>query len=84
MNSLNVSRQSFYYWLPPVTMTEKDPLEKSGTYAACEQMIQMPFMMMQLSKLDEMLERLEKNGRLSSREHQSLLELARNTWRVNS
>ena len=84
MNSLDISRQSFYYWLPPVTMSEKGSVEKSGTYAACEQMIQMPFMIMRLSKLDEMLERLEKNGRLSPREHQSLLELARNTWRLNS
>ena len=83
MNSLNISQQSLYYWLPPVTM-DKNPPDKSGTYAACEQMIQMPFMMMGLSKLDEMLERLERNGRLSSREHQSLVELAEKTWRVNS
>ena len=84
MNSLNISRQSFYYLLEPVNSTHRNVVAKSATYAACDQMIQMPFMMMQLSKLDEMLERLEKNGRLSSREHQSLLELARNTWRVNS
>lgn len=84
MNSLNVSRQSFYYSLPSIQMTDKNLLEKSGTYAACEQIIQMPFMMMGLTKLDEMLDRLEKNGRLSPREHQSLLELATKTWRVNS
>jgi hypothetical protein len=84
MNSLNISRQAFYYWLPLVTITERNSMEKSGTYAACEQMIQMPFMMMRLSKLDEMLERLERNGRLSPREHQALLELARKTWRLNS
>ena len=84
MNSLNVSKQAFYYWLPPATMTQKNSMEKSGTYAACEQMIQMSCMTMQLSKLDEMLKRLEENGRLSSREHQALLELARKTWRVNS
>ena len=84
MNSLNISQQSFYYWLPPVTTMNKNPLDKSGTYAACEQMIQMPFMIMGLSKLDEMLERLERNGRLSSREHQSLVELAKKTWRINS
>jgi hypothetical protein len=59
-------------------------MEKSGTYAACEQVIQMSCMTMGLSKLDEMLERLEKNGRLSSREHQSLLELARKTWQLSS
>ena len=63
---------------------DRNPLDKSGTYAACEQMIQMPFMIMGLTKLDEMLERLERNGRLSSREHQSLVELAKKTWRVNS
>ena len=84
MNSLDISRQSFYYWLSPVTISEKGSMEKSGTYAACEQMIHMPFMMMGLSKLDEMLDRLEKNGRLSPREHQGLLELARKTWRLNA
>ena len=84
MNSLDISRQSFYYWLQPITMTKKNQIEKSGTYAACEQVIQMSCMTMGLSKLDEMLERLEKNGRLSPREHQSLLELARKTWRLNS
>jgi hypothetical protein len=84
MNSLNVSRQSFYYWLPSIQVTDKNPLEKSGTYAACEQMIQMPFMRMGLTNLEEMLDRLEKNGRLSSREHQSLVELATKAWRINS
>jgi hypothetical protein len=84
MNSLNVSRQSFYYSLPSIQMADKNPLEKSGTYAACEQMIQMPFMRMGLTNLEEMLERLEKNGRLSPREHQSLVELATNAWRINS
>ena len=59
-------------------------MDKSATYAACEQMIEMPFMRMQLSKLDEMLERLEQNGRLTFREHQGLLELATRRWRVNS
>jgi len=56
---------------------------KSGTYAACEQMMQMPFMVMQLSQLDEILNRLETSGRLNSREHQGLLELARNIWGVD-
>jgi hypothetical protein len=84
MNSLNISRQSYYYWLPQVSRSEKSIMEKSGTFAACEQMINMPFMMMGLSKLDQMLERLERNGRLTTLEHQSLLELAKKTWRVNS
>ena len=83
MNRLNTANHSFYYWLPPININEKKTVEKSGTYAACEQMIQMPFMMMGLSKLDEMLERLERNGRLSPKEHQALLELAWKTWRVN-
>lgn len=59
-------------------------MDKSATYAACEQLIEMPFMRMQLSKLDEMLERLEQNGRLTYKEHQSLLELAARIWRVNT
>ena len=84
MNSLNVSKQAFYYWLPPTMMSPKNLVEKSGTYAACEQMIQMSCMTMRLSKLDEMLKRLEENGRLSPKEHQALLELARKIWRVNS
>ena len=84
MNSLNISNQSFYYWLPPAKMAEKNLVEKSGTYAACEQMIQMSCMTMRLSRLDEMLRRLEENGRLSPREHRALLELARKTWRVNA
>ena len=84
MNTLDTSTQSFYCWLPLVTGSDKISMEKSGTYAACEQMIQMPFMIMGLSRFDEMLERLEVNGRLSPREHQSLLELARKTWRLTS
>ena len=59
-------------------------MDKSATYAACEQMIEMPFMRMQLSKLDEILERLEQNGRLTFKEHQGLLELATKRWNVNS
>jgi hypothetical protein len=58
-------------------------MDKSGTYAACEQMMQMPFMMMQLSQLDEILNRLEKSGRINSKEHQGLLEFARNIWSVD-
>lgn len=58
-------------------------MDKSGTYAACEQMMQMPFMMMQLSQLDEILNRLEKSGRINSKEHRGLLEFARNIWSVD-
>jgi hypothetical protein len=65
-------------------MKEMCPMNKSATFAACEQMIEMPFMRMQLSKLDEMLERFEQNGRLTFKEHQGLLELATRIWRVNA
>jgi hypothetical protein len=58
-------------------------MDKSGTYAAFEQMIQMPFMVMQLSALDQILERFEKNDRLTPAEHQSLLEFARQQWNMN-
>ena len=58
-------------------------MDKSGTYAAFEQMIQMSFMMMQLTALDQILEKFEQNGRLTQTEHQSLLEFARRQWNVN-
>ena len=56
-------------------------MEKSGTYAAFEQLIQMSFMVMQLSALDQILEKFEKHGRLTHGEHLSLLEFARQRWR---
>jgi hypothetical protein len=59
---------------------QKWQIEKSGTYVACEQMIQMSFMVMQLATLDQILERFEKNGRLSRKEQQSLLNLAKQLW----
>ena len=55
-------------------------MEKSGTYAAFEQMIQMSFMVMPISALDQILEKFEKNGRLTRMEHLSLLEFARQRW----
>jgi len=55
-------------------------MDKSGTYAACEQMLQMTYMTMQLSQLDEILNRLEGSGRLTSRERQRLLEFASELW----
>lgn len=58
-------------------------MDKSGTYAAFEQMIQMPFMIMQLSALDQILERFEQNGRLTHAEHLGLLEFARQQWNMN-
>jgi hypothetical protein len=58
-------------------------MNKSGTYAAFEQLIQMSFMVMPLSALDQILEKFEKNGRLTSVEHQRLLEFARQQWKMN-
>lgn len=58
-------------------------MDKSCTYAAFEQMIQMSFMVMQLSALDQILDKFEKNGRLTSAEHQSLIEFARQQWTMN-
>lgn len=58
-------------------------MDKSGTYAAFEQMIQMSFMVMPLSALDQILEKFEKNGRLTRGEHQRLLEFARQQWKIN-
>ena len=58
-------------------------MDKSGTYAAFEQMIQMSFMVMQLAALDQILEKFERNGRLTHTEHQSLLEFARQQWDAN-
>lgn len=65
-----------------LTINQKNQMEKSGTYAACEQMIQMSFMVMRLNRLDQILEGLERNGRLTRMEHQSLIELARRLWRT--
>lgn len=59
---------------------QKWQIEKSGTYAACEQMIQMSFMVMNLGTLDQILARFERNGRLSRAEHYNLLKLAKHLW----
>ena len=63
---------------------EKWQIEKSGTYAACEQMIQMSFMVMNLGTLDHILARFERNGRLTRDEHYRLLKLAKQLWNENS
>ena len=57
-------------------------MNKSGTYAAFEQMIQMSFMVMPMGALDQILEKFEKNGRLTRAEHLSLLEFAKQQWQV--
>jgi|RhiMetdeSRZDD1v2_1073273.scaffolds.fasta_scaffold123356_3 hypothetical protein len=59
-------------------------MNKSGTYVAFEQMIQMSFMVMPLSALDQILEKFEKNGRLTSVEHLRLLQFARRQWKMNA
>lgn len=59
---------------------QKWQIEKSGTYAACEQMIQMSFMMMNLGTLDQILARFERKGRLTRDEHYNLLKLAKQFW----
>ena len=58
-------------------------MDKSGTYAAFEQMIQMSFMVMQLSALDQILEKFERSGRLTPTEHRSLLDFAQKQWNMN-
>jgi hypothetical protein len=63
---------------------QKWQIEKSGTYAACEQMIHMSFMTMQLATLDQILARFERNGRLTREEHFNLLKLAHELWNKNS
>ena len=80
MNTAEVVTSAFGYWVEPAPMSSSNLFEKSATYAACEKIIEMPFMIMQLSHLDEMLQRLENNGRLTHREHQSLLDLGRKKW----
>jgi len=59
---------------------QKWQVVKSGTYAACEQMIQMSFMTMNLGTLDQILARFERNGRLTRDEHYNLLKLAKRLW----
>jgi hypothetical protein len=76
----NASSHTLDYGHVLLNTDKKRQIEKPGTYAACEQMIQISFMVMQLGTLDQILERFEKNGRLSAREHQSLFKLARQLW----
>lgn len=57
-------------------------MDKSGTYAACEQFLQMSYMVMQISQVDEILQRLEGSGRLTSNERERLLQFARDLWGI--
>ena len=84
METINSSTQHVNYGLAIRDMDKKCRQAKSGTYAACEQMIQMSFMVMQLSTLDQILARFERHGRLTREEHFSLLKLAKQLWNENS
>lgn len=83
MESVNSSQQ-VNYGLAMLDVDKKCKQAKSGTYAACEQMIEMSFMMMQLSTLDQILARFERNGRLTRDEHYNLLKLAKQSWSEDS
>ena len=85
MESINSSaNSSINYGLAMLDVDKKCGQAKSGTYAACEQLVQMSFMVMQLATFDRILEEFETSGRLSRQEHQSLLKYARHLWRQKS
>ena len=84
MQRVNSSTRSVNYGLAMLDMNKKCNQAKSGTYAACEQMIQMSFMVMQLGTLDQILARFERHGRLTRDEHYSLLKLAKQLWDEDS
>lgn len=85
MESINSSTSSsINYGLAMLDVDRKCGQAKSGTYAACEQLIQMSFMVMQLATFDHILEGFEKSGRLTRQEHQSLLKYARQLWSQKS
>ena len=80
MERINTSTRSVNYGLALLDVNKKCKKAKSGTYAACEQMIQMSFMVMQIGTLDQILARFERNGRLTRDEHYHLLKLAKELW----
>jgi len=84
MESLNSSTYAINYRLATLEVDQKCRQATSGTYAACEQMIQMSFMVMNLSTLDQILARFERNGRLTRDEHFHLLKLAKELWNHSS
>ena len=84
MERINSLTQHVNYGLAMLDVDKKCRQAKSGTYAACEQMIQMSFMTMQLGTLDQILARFERHGRLTRDEHYSLLKLAKQLWDQNS
>jgi len=85
MESINSSaNSSINYGLAMLDVDRKCRQAKSGTYAACEQLIQMSFMVMQIATFDRILEEFETSGRLTRQEHQNLLKYARQLWRQKS
>ena len=80
METTNSSNYAINYGAVLRAVNKKCKQVKSGTYVACEQMIQMSFLGTSLITLDQRLGRLEKSGRLTRVEHQSLLELAHQLW----
>ena len=83
MATINSSTYSINYGAALREVNKKCKQVKSGTYVACEQMIQMSFMGTCLITLDQILGRLEKHGRLSHAERQNLLAFARQLWNVD-
>lgn len=84
METMNTSPYVINYSLATLEVDQKCGQAISGTYAACEQMIQMSFMVMNLSTLDQILARFERNGRLTRDEHFNLLKLAKELWNHSS
>ena len=84
MQNINSSPYPVDYRLAMLDVNQKCSQATSGTYAACEQMIQMSFMTMQLGTLDQILARFERHGRLTREEHYKLLKLAKQLWSKNS
>jgi hypothetical protein len=80
MENITSSTYAVNYGLASLEVEKKGGRATSGTYAACEQMIQMSFMVMNLSTLDQILARFERNGRLTREEHYNLLKLAKRLW----
>ena len=80
MESINSSTQTVDYRLAILEVDKKYGQARSGTYAACEQMIRMSFMVMQIGTLDQILARFERHGRLTREEHYNLLKFAKQLW----
>ena len=84
MERIDSATYAVDYRLAMLDVDQKCGQAESGTYAACEQMIQMSFMGMQLGALDQILARFERHGRLTREEHYRLLKLAKQLWDQDS